>query len=184
MNFLDLIIGLPILLMAISGFRNGLIKELASLAALLLGLFFAIYFSDVVAVWLAQYLDISERWLFIIAFIITFVVVVFLVSLIGNLLTRVASAAALGIINRLFGFLFGLLKGVVIMSALIMLFNMVDSKSSILRQEVKEGAFLWRPVERIMPYILLQIDAVDFEDPSWEDFKNNIRNKAEDAVNV
>jgi membrane protein required for colicin V production len=181
MNFLDLIIGLPILLMAIGGFRNGLIKELASLAALILGLYFAIYFSDMVAGWLVQFVEIGERWLFIVAFILTFVVVVVLVNLIGNLLSKVATAAALGFINRFFGLLFGVVKGLVVMSALIWLFNMIDSKASILRHEVKERSILYEPVGRIIPYILLKIDVIDFDDPSWEDFRNNIRNKAEDT---
>lgn len=184
MNFLDLIIGLPIVLMAIGGFRNGFIKEVAALAALVLGLYFAFYFSDMVAGWLMDYLDISRRWLFIIAFILTFVVVVLVVSLVGKMLSKIASLAALGVINRLFGLVFGIVKGIVIMSALIMLFNMVDSKASILRQDVKENSLLWKPVERIMPYIILKIEAVDFDDPSWQDFKNNIRDKSRDAVNV
>jgi membrane protein required for colicin V production len=45
-NYLDLVIALPIVLLAIMGFRKGLIKELASLAALVLGIYLAVVFSD------------------------------------------------------------------------------------------------------------------------------------------
>lgn len=183
-NFLDLIIGLPIVLMAISGFRNGFIKEIASLVALLLGLYFAIYFSDVVADWLLQYFDISHRWLFIVAFILTFIVVVLLVSLIGKLLSKIASLAALGFLNRFIGLVFGILKGIVIMSALIMLFEMIDSKASILKKDIKEGSLLYRPVEGVVPYILRNVGDIKFDDPSWEDFKNKVKDTTGDIVNI
>jgi len=183
-NFLDLIIGLPIILMAISGFRNGFIKEIASLVALVLGLYFAIYFSDIVADWLLKYIDISHRWLFIVAFILTFIVVVVVVSLIGKLLSKIAALAALGFLNRFVGLVFSVLKGIVIMSALIMLFEMIDSKASILKQDIKEGSLLYEPVESVVPYILFKIGNISFEDPSWEDFKKSTRDKVNDLVEV
>lgn len=184
MNYLDLIIGIPIVLAAISGFRNGLIKEVASLVALALGLYFAIYFSDVVAKWLVEYIDIGENWLFIVAFIITFVGVVILVSFIGKLLSKVAAAAALGFINRFFGLIFGVLKGVVIMSALMLLFNMIDDKQKILRSDVKQNSMLWQPVEGVVPYILEKFETMDLDDPSWDDFKKNMRDAKDDVLNV
>ncbi|MCF8364152.1 MAG: CvpA family protein [Bacteroidales bacterium] len=184
LNFLDLIIGVPVLLMAISGFRNGFIKELASLAALVLGLYFAIYFSDLVADWLLKYFDIGHRWLFIVAFILTFVVVVLVVSLIGNLLSKIAALAALGFLNRFIGMLFGILKGVVVMSALIMLFEMIDSKASILKPDVKQGSLLYEPVESVVPFIILNLESINLDDPSWEDFKNRVKDTTGDIVNV
>ena len=183
-NFLDLIIGLPIVLLAISGFRNGFIKEVASLVALVLGLYFAIYFSDVVADWLLQYFDIGHRWLFIVAFILTFIVVVLLVSLIGKLLSNIASLAALGFLNRFMGLVFGVLKGIVIMSALIMLFEMIDSKASILKKDVKEGSLLYKPVESVIPFILGNFENINFDDPSWEDFKKKAKDSVDDLVDI
>ncbi len=177
MNFLDLIIGIPIILMAIAGFRRGLIKEVAALAALILGIYFAIYFSDVVAVYLMDHFDISHRYVFIVAFIITFVGVVLVVSLIGRLLDKVASLAMLGIINRLLGLVFGLAKGIVIMSVLIMLFNMIDSREKILSQETKQESLLYNPVSEVAPLILMNIRDIDFKDPSWQDYNGKASDK-------
>lgn len=184
MNYLDLIIGIPIVLLAISGYRNGLIKEVASLVALALGLYFAIYFSDVVAKWLVEYIEIGEKWLFIVSFLITFVGVVLLVSFLGKLLSKVAAAAALGFVNRLFGLLFGVLKGVVIMSALILLFNMIDDKQKILKGDVKQSSRLWQPVESVVPYMLDKFKTLNLDDPSWDDFKKNIRDAKDDLVDA
>ena len=182
MNYLDLIIGLPIVLLAISGYRKGLIKELASVAALILGIYFAIYFSDVVAVWLADTFDMGHRWVFIAAFIITFIGVVLLVSLIGRLLDKVASLAALGFLNRLAGLIFGFFKGALIMSVLIMVFNMIDSNSSILKNDLKNESFLYQPVERIAPFIIIKIGDFDFDNPSWDDYKKKAKDTKLDQM--
>ena len=44
MNYIDIILGILLLLSAIGGFKKGLIVELASLAALILGIWGAIEF--------------------------------------------------------------------------------------------------------------------------------------------
>ncbi|NCA86157.1 MAG: CvpA family protein [Clostridia bacterium] len=181
-NYLDLVIALPVVLLAIMGFRKGLIKELASLAALVLGIYLAVVFSDKIASWLVQYIDISHRYAFIIAFIITFVTVVLLVSLLGRLLDKIASLALLGIINRILGLLFGIIKGAFIMSVFILLFNMIDSKEHILKSETKNTSLLYRPVEAIAPFVLKNITNITLDDPSWDDFKDNSRNKRLDQV--
>jgi membrane protein required for colicin V production len=162
---LDLIIGIPIILLAIMGFRNGFIKEIAALTALILGLYFAIYFSEWVADHLNTYLDMGHRWLFIIAFILTFVIVVLAVSLIGKLLNKIAALAALGIINRIAGMLFGIAKGVLIMSVLILLFAMIDNRASILKKDVKEGSLLYQPIEKVAPFILYKLQDINYDEP-------------------
>ena len=45
MNWLDIVLAIPLLWFMYKGFRNGLIIELASLAALILGIYVALHFS-------------------------------------------------------------------------------------------------------------------------------------------
>jgi membrane protein required for colicin V production len=182
MNFLDLIIVIPIVLMAISGFNQGFIKELASLAALVLGIYFAIYFSDVVAALLIKHFDISHRYVFILAFLITFVGVVLLVSLIGRLLDKIASLSALGLVNKVFGFIFGFLKGALIISIFLVLFNMIDTKGHILKDEQKKGSLLYQPLVQLAPLLLINIQNIDFSDPSWDDYKDKVKEKNLDKM--
>ncbi len=184
MNYLDLIIGLPVVLFAIAAFRRGFIKELASLAALVLGVYLAVYFSDFVAGWLKQTFDIGHRWVFILAFLLIFIAVVLIVSFIGKMLNKLASLAALGIVNRLAGLVFGVLKGAVIMSVLILFLNMIDSKSQYLHKDLKEGSLLFGPVESFAPFILQNLQFIDFNDPSWEDFMKNQQKSVDKIMDV
>ncbi|HZK09039.1 MAG TPA: CvpA family protein [Bacteroidales bacterium] len=179
-NYLDLVLALPIVLLAIMGFRKGLIKELASLAALILGIYLAVMFSDIVAGWLIKYVEISHRWIFIIAFILTFVAVVLLVSLLGRALDKIASLALMGIINRVLGLLFGIFKGIFIMSVFILLFNMIDIKENILKSDVKNKSLLYRPVETVAPFVLKNITNLTFDNPPPDKVKG--RNKRLDQM--
>jgi membrane protein required for colicin V production len=181
MNYLDLIIAVPVVLLAISGFRNGFIKEAASLVALILGIYLAVYFSDFVAEWLKETFAMDHRWVFIVAFLLVFIGVVVIVSLIGKLLSKLISMIALGIINRMAGLFFGAMKGIVIMSLLILFLNMIDSKSQLLSKELKEKSMLYSPVEWVAPFLLQNLENINLDDPSWKDF-NKSRKKTLDKI--
>ena len=182
MNLLDAMLVLPIVLMAISGYNHGFIKELASLAALVLGVYFAVYFSDVVAGFLISNFKISHRYVFILSFLITFIGVVLLVSMIGKMLDNIASLAALGFVNKIFGLVFGLCKGILIMSIFLVIFNMIDTKGHILKDENKKGSLLYQPLFQIAPLILINIKNIDFSDPSWDDYQKKVKEKDLDKM--
>lgn len=184
MNYLDVIIAVPVVLLAIAGFRNGFIKEIASLVALFLGIYMAVYLSDFVAEWLKQTFAMDHRWVFIVAFLLVFIGVVIIVSLIGKLLSKLISIIALGVFNRLAGLIFGALKGLVIMSVLILFANMIDSKSQYFSKELKEGSMLYSPVENIAPMLLQNLEKINFDDPSWKDFDNSRNKSLEKITNV
>jgi len=109
-NLLDILILIPLLLWAYQGYKKGFIISLASLAALILGLYFAFFFSDFTAGKLTEYFTISNEYLAIIAFIVTFVVVVIAVILVGNILQKFIDILLLGFLNKTAGAVFGILK--------------------------------------------------------------------------
>ncbi len=182
MNFLDIILVIPIVVLAIAGYKKGLIKEIASLAALILGIYFAVYFSDYVARFLLEKFDFNERYVFIIAFIITFIGVVLLVSLIGKLLDKVAKFAALGIVNKLLGLVFGIVKGILIMSILVLLFNLIDNKTKILKDDIREGSLLYKPLSRVAPLIIYNLKNIDIKKPSFDDLDDKVKEVELDKI--
>src|SRR5512133_528840 len=101
MNWIDLIIIIILGASMISGFSNGLIKEVASLAALILGIWGAIRFSGYTAAKLYDFFDMTGQYVGIIAFIVTFAIIVVVIHFIGILADRIVDAIALGFINRL-----------------------------------------------------------------------------------
>ena len=109
-NILDLVFGGLIVYGGFKGFRKGLIVELASLLALVLGIYGAVHFSDYVGNQLANYLDWDKRYVDLTAFGVTSIGIIFTVSLIGKMLTSFAKLILLNGVNRILGLLFGGLK--------------------------------------------------------------------------
>ncbi|GAB4248857.1 MAG: hypothetical protein Kow0079_01230 [Vicingaceae bacterium] len=164
MNYFDIIIIVPILWGAYKGFRKGLIIELVSIAALVLGIIGGIKFSDFVAEKLNQYFEISETLLPVISFSLTFIVIVVIVFSGGKLIEKTIKMAALSTVNRIFGAVFGMLKFALVLSALIHLVNKVDKHFSFIKPEMKANSLLYKPVEKVLPTLL----------PVFEDVKEKI----------
>ena len=92
MNWIDFIIIALLGFGLIRGFMDGLIIEVAQLAALVLGIWGAIHFSGWTAGKLAGWFDIQTAWLGIFAFAITFIIIVIGINLLGRLLDKLLRA--------------------------------------------------------------------------------------------
>ncbi len=125
MNSIDIVLGILLLYAFYKGFKNGLIVEIASIIALIAGVFCAIYFSDITAAFLMEKFDWNEKYVSISSFIITFSVVLIGVQLLGKLLTKIAKAILLGTINKVLGGVFGALKALLILGIILVF---IDTK--------------------------------------------------------
>ena len=167
-NTLDLIMLIPLLLWAWQGYSKGLIISVASLAALILGLYFAFTFSDFTAEQLKKHFDISPDYMAIVSFIVTFIVVVIAVVLVGKILHKFVNVLMLGFLNKAAGLVFGVLKGALYLSILMFLINYFDPGEHLLKKEYKEKSLLYRPVASLAPllYSRLNLDHLDVHIPT------------------
>lgn len=157
MNILDIILGALILFGLIRGLSKGLFVEVASLVALIAGVFGAIHFSDFAAVFLESKVDWSEQTINITAFAMTFVIIVLVISLAGKALTKIADFASLGMLNKLLGGIFGALKIGLILSVALMVFSKMNRTIPFLEADDIENSVLYKPVESIAPMIFTNI---------------------------
>lgn len=170
MNWIDAAIVIIIILSVIMGFINGLIKEIASLAALILGIWGAIKFSDFTAGKLYDYFDMSGQYVGIIAFIITFGIIAVLIHFVGILVDKILDAASLGFLNRLLGIVFSAIKSVLIMSVLFVILNALDSRRPFLPKEKINESMFYNPISDIVPSIFPIIGEGNFNH-SFDRFK-------------
>lgn len=133
---------------------KGLFVSLASLIALVAGIYIAIHFSHIVGDYLKQYVDWQENAIKLSAFAITFILVVIAISLLGRILTKIADYAALGILNKLLGAVFGLLKFAFIASVILMFVDAINDKITFIDQETKMESLLYEPVRKLAPTVL------------------------------
>ena len=153
MNWLDAIIVINLNLSLVTGFINGQVKEVASLAALILGIWGAIKFSTFTAGKLYDYFDMTGHYVGIIAFLVTFGIIVVIIHFIGILADKIVSAVSLGFINRILGIVFGLLKAILIMSVFFVVLNAIDSRRSFLPKKTIEESKFYNPISDIAPAI-------------------------------
>ena len=153
MSIIDIVLGALLLFGLIRGAMKGLFVEVASLVALVLGVYGAIHFSGFAAELLESKVDWNQKTINIVAFAITFVIIVLAISLAGKALTKLADFAALGIINKLAGGLFGALKIGLILSVLLIVFNKLNNTLPFMEQEDLEESILYKPVKSLAPMI-------------------------------
>lgn len=149
MNYIDITIGVLLVFGIIRGLYKGFFVEVASLVALVLGIYCAIHFAYVLGDYMAGYLDWEPRYINLAAFILIFCGVIIAVSLAGKLLTKIADFAALGLLNRILGGVFGGLKVVVILGAIIIFFEATDNVMSFVSAQKKRNSVLYGPVREL-----------------------------------
>lgn len=148
MALMDIILGILLLMGLWKGLKNGLLVELASIIALIAGIYGAIHFSYIAGDYLSQKTDWNEQYLNLIAFAITFIIIVIAVHMAGKVLTKIASFAMLGIVNKLAGGAFGALKMGMLVGALLVFLDSVDSVG-FMGEDTKEQSILYKPVKQL-----------------------------------
>ena len=152
-SMLDIILVVPIAWFTYKGFSKGLIIELATLIALLLGVYIAGNFSYYTADLLRDNLDFHSKYMSIISFSLTFIAVVFLVMLFGKSLEKVVNMLMLSFINKLTGAMFGFLKISFVLSVLIFILNTFGIEERLIDKDAREKSFLYEPIKSIAPFV-------------------------------
>ncbi len=119
MNILDIILLVPIIIGAYSGFKRGFIIGVISLLALVLGVFGGFYFLNWGVSILVSEFGLSGRMLPIMTFVIIFIGIIFIVNFIGKLLKKFVQMILLGGVDKLAGALIGAFMWIFLISSLI-----------------------------------------------------------------
>ncbi len=168
MSFLDIILGLLLLWGLWKGLKNGLLVEVASIIALVAGIYGAIQFSYITGNYLSARMEWNEQYINITAFIITFILIVLVIHILGKLLTKILDIAMLGLLNKLAGGLFGVLKMAVILGALLIFFDRLSDNVNLLNEKVKNESKLYQPLMQVGAFVfdsVLQSGTVTKENP-------------------
>ncbi|UJH69279.1 CvpA family protein [Allomuricauda sp. SCSIO 65647] len=153
MSFLDIVLGIMLVWGLYKGLKNGLFVEIASLIALIAGIYGSIHFSYITADYLGENMEWNERYIKITAFIITFVIIVMVVHLAGKFLTKIADFAMLGLLNKIAGGIFGALKVAVILGAFLIFFDRMSTSLSLVNEETRQDSILYEPIKEIGAFV-------------------------------
>jgi len=155
MNYIDIIISVPLLYGLIKGFSNGIIKEITNVLSLVLAIYIGVHFSVLIEPYLqSDALSDYERAIPLISFLIVFIIILIIIKSIGELIDRVTKLLALGIISRFLGAIFGFFKIMVIFSG--MLFFLTQYK--IIDHQTEKDSILLKPIQDVSEIIMPKIN--------------------------
>jgi membrane protein required for colicin V production len=154
MNWVDIVILVILSLLVFNGLRKGFIISLASLVALVLGVWGSMHFSYFISPILQKLLHPSGTWLPILSFAITFVLVIIVVFLIAKAIEKLVDLAGMSFFNHLAGAFLGLIKGLILASVMIYIVTSFDTKQKLIPPGTKEKSLLYGYVEKVFPEIL------------------------------
>ncbi|MEM1257046.1 MAG: CvpA family protein [Bacteroidota bacterium] len=157
MNFLDIVLGILLAWGLYKGLANGLFVELATLVALIAGIFGSIHFSYIAGDYLSQNMEWNPHYIKITSFIITFIAIVLLVHFAGKLLTKIADFAMLGLLNKIAGGIFGALKVAIIVGALLVFFEKATASFNFVNEETRKESMLYQPVRDIGAFVFSKV---------------------------
>lgn len=149
MNFIDVLLLVPLIYAAYKGFKHGLIIEVFTLLALFVGLYAGIHFSDFIALKLKDVFGWDSPYAPTICFTLIFLGIGAMVYFAGVMIQRMVRVVNLSPIDKFFGVFFGVLKMLYILSIILVLVESYDEKGNFFPEEKKEGSLLYRPVKAI-----------------------------------
>ena len=152
MNYLDIIIAIPLLLGAYKGFRRGLIFYVALIIGLIFGIYLAFKFSNMFESVVSKYFNNSTLLPYF-SFFLIFSLVILAMVLLAKLFEGILKITNLNMFNKVAGALFGLLKFGLIISVLLAVFRPIDENMGYIKPEIKNKSVLYAPVLKISQYI-------------------------------
>ena len=162
MNAIDLILIIPLAWAAYKGFKKGFIIEIFSLLALFAGVYGGIHFSDGVANWIDQTVQIKEKYLPVVSFAVTFIGVVVLVFYLGKLIEKAINMAAMKPLNKLAGALFSVLKYGLIMSVILGFLLPINKNLDLIKQSTINNSVLAKPIKELATTVIPAVKESDF----------------------
>lgn len=158
MNYLDIIISIPIVFGIIMGLKRGIVKEVLAIAGIVLGIVVSRAYAGEAAIWLHDQVSTWDINLLrpIAAFTI-FIAVAVICNVLAYLLTKLFKLIALGWLNRLVGALFGAVKWVLIVSVIVLCIDMLDGVLHFIKPEVKESSMLYAEALKLMQSLKVMI---------------------------
>ncbi len=160
MNWIDIIILVIIFISTFIGLKNGLIKQMFKLIALILAISLSSLVAPNIERLLSQYVQVSDKTGHLIALGSSFLLIIITVSLIGAILNQFISQTPLAIFNRIAG---GLLSIIISVGLLSYLFIFIDTiypiqyssqETPIEEQDLRQNSIFYTPTKNIIPTII------------------------------
>jgi membrane protein required for colicin V production len=165
MTAVDIIVVVLIGFLAFKGFQKGLVIELFSIVAFILGIMASMHLTNSILV--NYFKDNHTQWIPYLIYILVFIAVYLVVFLLGKLIEKLLKTVNLNLFNRIAGLVFGVLKAVFIFSLVVWL----SQQAGYVPESYKEKSVFYRYLKDIAPAV---INALSSYMPVFKDILSQI----------
>lgn len=174
LNWFDIVVAIVLILAFFNGLQKGLVMQLVSLVGLILAVIFAGQLAKNILPWFMEVVQLSSNVAPVVAYIVAFALIMVVVSLIGNLIQKFMEAVHINFLNKLLGGVIALGISMVILSLILNLVLMLDTKERIIKQETKENSFFYNRVQMVVPVIVPYLNSDIWEEYVPKKYRNQI----------
>jgi membrane protein required for colicin V production len=151
MGIVDIVILICFIPSLFIGFKNGCLKQVVAILAIILGVYLSSQFSEPLSQWMTshwfQNSHLAEEWIKLISFIIIFIIVAALVGLIGALTGKVLQIDMLEWLDKLLGIVLCIAQCALLFSLIIFLVDSLNNLTGLIpRAKIAES--------KIYPWLL------------------------------
>jgi len=174
-SVIDIVLAVTFAWALFNGFRKGLIIKVASILALVVGVYAGFHFSSFAGEWLSKEFNWSGSTLSVGAFVVTFLGVVVGIHFMAKLLEKVVDLTALSMLNKLGGMVFGMIQVLVLLSVMSFTLDSIFGYREWLPEKQVESSLLYPTVESAMELIVPEAS----RDNPWEVIQSRIQEGTE-----
>lgn len=154
MNWFDIFILVLIIYCVISGYKSGLIKQLASAAGIIVGAIISGQISTIIYPYTQNLFGLPSYLTAPLSYAIAFLIVLTCFYVFGMMLNTIINSIKLGTINKIAGATLCLAKWVILVSILINVVTKADEKNKWAEEKMSKNSYLYSYVQPIAPTII------------------------------
>lgn len=179
MNWFDIAVIISLLVAFFTGYRKGLVMQLAGLFTIILAAIFGGKLAKIILPELQKIFDsMSPHVASVFSYIVAFAAIALTISIVAKLIQGLFVAVNLNFVNRILGSMVALASVMLIFSLLLNLALMLDSQERVIKREIKENSFFYKRVQVVGPSIVPYLNK-----ETWEKYiPENYRKQMEEST--
>ena len=143
---------------------KGLVIEIASIVAIVLGYIGSQLWGAMFAAWLIKQFSWPETVCMVVAYALLFIGISLLLHVLARAISKLFQKVSLGWLNRLFGGIFGTLKWAIIVLTLVLCVHRLDEQFQFIQPDLKEQSIIY-------------MQAAPLSEKMWAEIKKQVENR-------
>lgn len=164
MNWLDVIIIVPLLWALYNGYRKGIVSQVGYIVGIVVGVLLAYYLGDAVTSWM----NVNSTAGKVVTYVAVAGVAIFGVILAARMISQAFRSAGLGVADRIGGALLGFVKVWLLICVALLGLQWLDRKHTLLDEPAMKGSLLYYPVLNSADYLFPYMDKAREQIGEWD----------------